>query len=166
MSKRWLLTIFSIMLVAALLFVGWGVTLLIRQSNTALVARVIDGNTIELADGQRVRYIGIDSPEKGDYYFEQATAMNSALVLGREIRLEKDVSETDKYGRLLRYVYAGDLFVNAELVRLGYAREAYYPPDTKHSDEFLRLEKYAALSNLGIHNEPEQPSKLKIPVLR
>jgi micrococcal nuclease len=157
-SKRWLIIIFSVMLVAALTLVGWGTTLLMQQrdtTETALVSRVIDGDTIEIEGGQTVRYIGIDTPEKGEYFFEEATAKNSELVLGKEVRLEKDVSETDQYGRLLRYVYVGDLFVNAELVRLGYAREAYYPPDTMHSDEFLRLEKYAADSDLGLYNEPK-----------
>lgn len=130
----------------------------------ALVTRVIDGDTIEIEGGQRVRYIGIDTPEKDDYFFAEATAKNSELVLGKEIRMEKDVSETDQYGRLLRYVYVDDLFVNAELVRLGYAREAYYPPDTLYSDLLLRLETYAVASNLGIHaprDDYRGPSKKK-----
>ena len=160
LRRRWYLLV---LLIIGLSIVGAGTTLLLASQpkvETALVTRVIDGDTIEIEGGQRVRYIGIDTPEKGEYFFEEATAKNAGLVLGKEVRLEKDVSETDKYGRLLRYVYVGDLFVNAELVRLGYAREAYYPPDTKYCDEFLRLEKYAVASDLGIHNEPipEKPT--------
>jgi len=184
LRRRWYL---PVILILGLGIIGWGTTLLMQQKDTplpaivtkvtaivnkvidrdttetAIVTRVIDGDTIELADGQRVRYIGIDTPEKGEYFFEEATAKNSELVLGKEVGLEKDVSETDQYGRLLRYVYVGDLFVNAELVRLGYAREAYYPPDTKHCDEFLRLEKYAVASDLGLHNEPI-PEPTNVPI--
>ena len=158
---RWYL---PVLLIIGLSIVGAGTIFLLSSQpkvETAIVSRVIDGDTIELATGQRVRYIGIDTPEKDEYFFEEATAKNSELVLGKEVRMEKDVSETDGYGRLLRYVYVGDLFVNAELVRLGYAREAYYPPDTMHCDEFLRLEKYAASSDLGLHNEPKSTYKVK-----
>src|SRR4030042_2567140 len=79
-----------------------------------LVTRVIDGDTIEIEGGQKVRYIGIDTPEKVDprpsvqCYGKEAAAKNKELVEGKRVRLEKDVSETDKYGRLLRYVFVGD----------------------------------------------------------
>jgi len=162
-AKRWYLILF---LVVGLAIFGTGTIFLVSLNTpkTAIVTRVIDGDTIEIEGGQRIRYIGIDTPEKGEYFFEEATAKNSELVLGKEVRMEKDVSETDKYGRLLRYVYIGDLFVNAELVRLGYAKEAEYPPDTMHSDEFLRLERYAVASNLGLHNEPiPEPIKYELP---
>ncbi|MEA2016532.1 MAG: thermonuclease family protein [Actinomycetota bacterium] len=75
--------------------------------------RVIDGDTIELENGDIVRYIGINTPETDEFYGDIATSKNSDLVLNKTLRLEKDVSETDKYGRLLRYVYVGDIFVNA-----------------------------------------------------
>ncbi len=185
-QRRWFLLV---ILILGLGIIGFGTTLLMQQrdipvpaivtkvtaivtkvidrdtTQTAVVTRVIDGDTIEIEGGQRVRYIGIDTPEKGEYFFEEATAKNSELVLGKEVRLEKDVSETDQYGRLLRYVYAGDLFVNTELVRLGYAREAYYPPDTKYYNEFIRLEKYAVASDLGLHNEPI-PEPINVPFYR
>jgi endonuclease YncB( thermonuclease family) len=89
---------------------------------TALVSRVIDGDTVELGDGSRVRYIGMDTPETaGDCYNREATARNIELVLNRVVQLEKDVSETDQYGRLLRYVYVDGVMVNEVLVREGYA---------------------------------------------
>ncbi len=87
-----------------------------------LVSRVIDGDTIEIDIAgikYKLRYIGIDTPELNDKQPEvyalaqEATRYNRKLVEGKTIRLEKDISETDKYGRLLRYVYVGDLFVNA-----------------------------------------------------
>ena len=69
--------------------------------------------------------------------------MNKRLVGGKVVRLEKDVSETDKYGRLLRYVWVGNLMVNAELVRLGCAQVSTYPPDVKYADLFLQLQREA-----------------------
>lgn len=101
----------------------------------ATVLRVIDGDTIVLADGQRVRYIGIDTPELGppeEYYAREATSANRQLVEGKEVALEKDTSETDRFGRLLRYVYVDSTFINAELVRQGYAQAVAYPPDIKY----------------------------------
>ena len=109
---------------------------------------VIDGDTIKVSiDGQvyTVRYIGIDTPETvhPDKAVErmgpEASAANARLVMGQVVRLEKDVSETDHYGRLLRYIWVGDLMVNAELVRLGYAQVSTYPPDVKYQETFLEL---------------------------
>lgn len=116
------------------------------------VARVIDGDTIEIEGGQKIRYIGIDTPETvhPDKSLEcfglEASSKNKELVEGKEIELEKDVSETDKYGRLLRYVYIGDTFVNDFLVRQGYAHASSYPPDVKYQDQ-LRLAQQEAQAN-------------------
>ncbi len=115
------------------------------------VTRVIDGDTIELNDGRKVRYIGIDAPETtGDCYAEQATKKNADLVEGKEVRLEKDVSEKDRYGRLLRYVYHNDLFINEHLVRLGYAKASSYPPDIKNQEKFSMAEKEARGQEAGL----------------
>jgi endonuclease YncB( thermonuclease family) len=98
-----------------------------RSGKRAIVTRVIDGDTIDVnINGvvQRVRYIGIDTPEytsTKEYYGAEATAKNRSLVEGRTVTLVKDVSETDRYDRLLRYVLVGNVFVNYELVRLGFA---------------------------------------------
>ena len=100
----------------------------------AVVTYVADGDTIVVnLNGveERVRYIGIDTPEVGDPCEEEATQANRTLVNGQTVRLEKDITNRDRYGRLLRYVYVGDLFVNAELVRQGWARAYRYEPDTK-----------------------------------
>ena len=96
------------------------------------VVEVVDGDTIKVSiDGQvcTVRYIGVDTPEAVEWMGPEARAANKELVEGKTVSLEKDISETDKYGRLLRYVWVGDLMVNAELVRLGYAQVSTYPPD-------------------------------------
>ena len=119
----------------------------------AVVTRVIDGDTITIDTGQRVRYIGIDTPEvypKSEAYGMEAWQANRRLVEGKEVRLELDVSETDKYGRLLRYVYVGDIFVNAELVRQGLAEAKAYPPDTRYQDLLEQLEREARLDGRGM----------------
>jgi len=80
----------------------------------------------------------------------EAWQANRQLVEGKEVRLEKDISETDKYDRLLRYVYVDDTFVNAELVKLGLAEGKAYPPDTKYQDYFDELEEQARLAGNGM----------------
>ena len=117
------------------------------------VTRVIDGDTIVIAGGAHVRYIGMDTPEiypEVEYYGLEAKAKNIELVEGKVVTLVKDVSETDKYGRLLRYVYVDGVFVNGELVRLGYARAVAYPPDTRYESLLSQLEKEAKAAKLGI----------------
>ncbi|MDQ4075204.1 MAG: thermonuclease family protein [Chloroflexota bacterium] len=122
----------------------------------ASVTAVIDGDTIDVEiNGQpyRVRYIGVDTPERGDPFYHEASQANADLVAGRDVWLEKDVSETDRYGRLLRYVYVGDVMVNAELLRQGYARVLTYPPDVAHAEEFVALEQRAREAKMGLWAE-------------
>ncbi len=123
---------------------------------TAKVARVVDGDTIELEGGAKVRYIGIDTPETVDprksaqCYGAEASAKNKELVEGQAVRLEKDVTDKDRYGRLLRYVYVGDTFVNQALVEGGYAFSYTYPPDVKYQSEFLAAEQAAQTKDAGL----------------
>lgn len=122
----------------------------------ALLVNVTDGDSIvvEVAgNSYRVRYIGIDTPEYGEDGFGQATDVNRQLLASGPLRLEKDVSETDQHGRLLRYVFAGDVFVNAELVRLGYAYADTWPPDVKYSDYFVQLQREARDAGRGLWAE-------------
>jgi micrococcal nuclease len=111
----------------------------------AFVVSVTDGDTIRVELGGTtypLRYIGIDSPETIDpnspvqWMGPQASAANALLVEGRTVYLETDVSETDQFGRLLRYVWlstgASWLLVNEELVRRGFAYASSYPPDVKY----------------------------------
>ncbi len=109
-----------------------------------VVSRVVDGDTIDLESGERVRYIGMDTPETVDprrtvqCFGKEASERNKELVVGKKVRLEKDVSETDRYGRLLRYVYLEDgTFVNVELVKEGYARALTISPDVAKSSLFV-----------------------------
>ena len=121
---------------------------------TGQVRRVIDGDTIDVFldnEVQRVRYIGMNTPERDEPCYIEATEANRDLVGDETVLLVKDISETDPFDRLLRYVYVGDNFVNLELVRQGYAEAALYRPDDQHYDEFRELEQVAADQGLGCH---------------
>ena len=114
---------------------------------------MIDGDTITIEGGYRVRYIGIDTPEtypETEAFGVEAWRANRQLVEGKVVRLERDVSQTDKYGRLLRYVYVNDIFVNAELVRQGLAEASAYHPDIKYRDYLEELEAEAREAGWGI----------------
>lgn len=99
------------------------------------VVRVIDGDTVELNDGRRVRYLGIDTPEMNgkDCFAADSKTANERLVLGKTVQLERDMTETDRFGRLLRYVYVGDRMVNLALVADGFAYALRYPPDVRYA---------------------------------
>ena len=125
-------------------------------TDTIRVARVVDGDTIKLSNGETVRYIGIDTPETKhpkkpvQYYGKEASEANKRLVDGKEVRLEFDVDKRDRYGRLLAYVYIDDIFVNAWLVKNGYAKVSTYPPNVKYQQLFLDLERKARENNRGL----------------
>ena len=117
-----------------------------------LVSRVIDGDTIELDDGRVVRYLGIDTPECNEYYFQEATTKNRELVEDKVVELQQGNRDVDEYGRLLRYIYVDGVFVNAELVAQGYAKAYIFDPDDRYSQILVQLEQYAKLSSKGIWN--------------
>ena len=108
--------------------------------DTVTVTRVIDGERIVVSPGQEVRYIGIDAPEVHPV----------PEAYGKEVRLERDVSDTDEHSHLLRYAYVDNILVNAELVRLGMAEAEAYPPDTKSQSYLEGLEEVARGSGRGM----------------
>lgn len=126
------------------------------EQTEAQVARVVDGDTIEVdIAGQsfRLRYIGMDTPEDTsqiEYFGPQATAFNAQLVEGKQVTLIKDVSETDRYDRLLRYVIVDSFFVNYELVRQGFATSATFPPDVACQEVFREAERQAREEGKGL----------------
>jgi micrococcal nuclease len=128
-----------------------------------LVTKVIDGDTIVLENGEKVRYLGMDTPElhhpkkEVECFAYQAHEKNKELVLGKKVFLQKDISEKDKYGRLLRYVFLDEKmstdegsFVNLYLVKNGFAYAATFPPDVKYVNLFLTAQKEAYQKNLGL----------------
>jgi micrococcal nuclease len=141
-----------LMVCFALLFTLASCHLPATDSGTT-VTRVIDGDTIEVSIRgviEKVRYIGIDTPEIGKPFFEESTEANRRMVEDKTVTLVQDVSERDRYGRLLRYVYVGELFVNAELLHQGYAQVATYPPDVKYINFFLQLQREAREAGRGL----------------
>ena len=130
-----------------------------QPAKRAYVTRAIDGDTIEVRiDGHtdEVRYIGIDTPETVkpgtpvQCFGPQSSALNHRLVEGRAVRLVFDRERRDVYGRLLAYVYVGSEFVNARLVRLGFARTLTIPPNVAHAGLFHRLARAAGRAGRGL----------------
>jgi endonuclease YncB( thermonuclease family) len=125
------------------------------------VTQVYDGDTIDVqfADGNiyPIRYIGIDAPENDRPFFADAYNANSDMVLNKQVILIKDVSETDQYDRLLRYVIVDHIFVNLELVRAGFAQAMEYPPDIACADIFSSAESQTRASLIGIWQATQTP---------
>ncbi|MFO1541375.1 MAG: thermonuclease family protein [Chloroflexota bacterium] len=142
----------------------------VGRTERARVLAVVDGDTIEVDRGrgpERVRYTGVDTPETVhpsrpvEWMGKEASAMNRSLVEGRTVLLERDISETDRYGRLLRYVWVEDagsggepLFVNLALVALGLAQVVTYPPDVRWVDTYLAAQSEARTAGRGLWGTP------------
>lgn len=130
-----------------------------EKMETVTVKYIIDGDTVILVNGDKVRYTSIDTPERGDCWYRQAKQMNQDLVSGKEILLELDITNRDKYERLLRYIYVGEdvndkkqeiKFVNMELVKAGLARVKEYKPDLEYLEELETAENYAKQNKIGL----------------
>ena len=134
-----------------------------------VVTRVIDGDTVEVLVGgetHNVRYIGIDTPETKhprtgvECFGPEATIFNERLVEDRNIFLEEDVTNKDRYGRLLRYLWIENVgLVNLILVEQGYARVSTYPPDVKYEDQFIAAERSAKVNGYGQWKECKNPAR-------
>ncbi|MFH1601797.1 MAG: thermonuclease family protein [Candidatus Shapirobacteria bacterium] len=115
-----------------------------------LVIRVIDGDTILLENGQVIRYLGVDTPEINHCFAKEATQENQELVLGKLVKLEKDITQKDDYGRLLRYVWVNNQMINQILLNNGFGKKLLIPPDLKYRDLFSSAQEYAQENNLGL----------------
>ena len=105
------------------------------SGETSVVSRVIDGDTVELIDGERVRLIGIDTPEKGNKCYKESAIRLSELVEGKDVILERDVEDKDRYGRLLRFIFLYKENINVKLVREGLAKMYTIKPNVKYHEE-------------------------------
>ncbi|HBO83530.1 MAG: hypothetical protein A2073_00860 [Deltaproteobacteria bacterium GWC2_42_11] len=123
-----------------------------QEYRDADVVRVIDGDTIVITGGERIRYIGIDAPEVNEVFYQEAKDKNRELVEGKNIRFVVcKYEQRDNYGRLLAWVYTGDIFVNELLVKEGYAKIFIIPPcGTEKQEEFKNYEKEAKDKGLGL----------------
>jgi len=135
----------------------------------AEVIRVADGDTIDIEyNGKQysVRYIGVDAPETypKEYFSTEATERNIELVGGQTITLVKDISNTDQYGRLLRYILIDDIFINQLLVNEGYALAATFPPDIACAELFEEAQESARLNNKGLWKNIPRDSKTATPL--
>ena len=159
---------------------GVQVSLPLGKADVFRVRHVVDGDTLELENGEKVRYIGIDTPEERrkeggrwvrdpEPYAEEAARENRRLVEGKTVRLEFDREKRDKYGRLLAYVYvkigffgnAGydgevlldshEIFVNAYLIQQGLAKPLVIPPNTRYAKRFKKLALLAKQKGLGLY---------------
>lgn len=143
-------------LLAAAFFVSGGARTIqeripLTQSKSQNTVRyVFDGDTVELGNGERVRLLGMNTPERGQSYSNEAKEILRELVRGKEVLLENDVTDRDIYGRLLRYVWVGDTLLNLEMVQRGYANSYTVPPDVKYQKEILRAEREARESRQGL----------------
>lgn len=129
------------------------------QGERAQVTHVFDGDTIEVElNGRtyRLRYIGVDTPEREEPFYKEASDFNRNLVEDQTVILVRDVSDTDQYGRLLRYVYLEDgTFVNAEMMRGGMARLVTFPPDVAQTNYLRDLQAEARDAGEGMWNRPD-----------
>lgn len=126
-----------------------------HRSEVALVKRVVDGDTFELEDGRRVRMIGINTRERfkpggPECFAQEAYDALRDKIEGKEVLLTKDVSEVDKYKRLLRYVYLDNVFINDWLILEGYAQVSTFPPDVANQSTFLASQKLAKTELKGL----------------
>ena len=131
------------------------------------IKKFVDGDTFWVDDGSKkglkIRLIGVNTPETVhpqkpvEFYGKEASAYVKDLLIGKKIRLEFDVVRVDRYGRTLAYVFLKDgTFLNAELVKNGYAQIMTIPPNVKYSEKFLKLEREARDNNRGLWNENHQ----------
>ena len=151
------LELVSALLMVVLVWLGGGVSPAPEGpvvTATSTVAFVIDGDTFELTTGERVRLMGIDTPERDECFYAEASAYLREQVEDKVVRLEVDETVVDKYGRSLRYVFVGDgaseLNVNEALIEGGYARLLSIPPDRRYLGDFEAAEARAREADVGL----------------
>jgi len=122
----------------------------IKKSTINTVTHIVDGDTFDIASGERIRMIGIDTPERGEFFYKEASVRLGELIEGKEVVLIKDVSETDRYDRLLRHVYYEDVWINKQMIDEGFAKLVTFPPDVSHVEVFERSQQEARKASMGM----------------
>lgn len=125
------------------------------------IAYVIDGDTVELDNGRRVRYLGINTPERGQPFYKEATEANRRLAEGQAAWMVLDTQPTDRFGRTLAYLWIQDRFVNLELVSQGYANAYTEPPNVRYSEEILAAEQEARNAQAGLWALADVPIRIR-----
>ncbi len=125
-----------------------------NKIESRIAEKAIDGDTILLQNGERLRLIGLDAPEKGEDCWLEARDRLHELVAGKSLVLERDASERDKYGRLVRFVYANGQFVNLAMVEEGLAKAFAFEPDISKAAEFEKAEARASRGKGCIWKKP------------
>ncbi len=130
-----------------------------------VVRKVISGDLVQLETGEMVKYIGVDTPELNlkeggsEFFARQAARYNQKLVMLKKVRLEFDRAKKDDKGNILAYVYVKNVFVNAELVKLGYAKARVTPPNDKYKSLFLDAERQARQNERGLWQEAKKDTE-------
>jgi micrococcal nuclease len=120
------------------------------RAEQPVVKKIMSGESIKLSTNAKVRYSGVDAPAKGDFFFEECRQANTKLVGGKQITIEYDVRRKDGNEYLLGYVYAGDVFVNAQILKNGFGIAYIVPPNQKYTGLFISLQKEARKLHRGI----------------
>ena len=131
-------------------FTGYYILSNAQEKKTFNVTKVFDGDTIEIETGEKMRLLGINTPEQGEYYYQEAKDRLAKLVEGKQVNFESGPEDKDRYGRLLRYVFLDGAFVNLQLVREGYAVVYITGPEERYYLEFKEAEKEAKENKLGL----------------
>ena len=131
-------------------FTGYYILTNAQEKKTFNVTKVFDGDTIEIETGEKIRLLGINTPEQGEYYSEEAKEKLTKLVEGKQARLESGPEDKDRYGRLLRYVFIDDTSINLQILKEGYATVYILDPEEKYYLEFKEAEKEAKEKKLGL----------------
>ncbi len=151
MKSNVLLTVLVVVVLTSISsFTGYYILTNAQREKTFNVTKVLDGDTIEIETGEKVRLLGINAAEQGEYYHQEAKDELTKLVGGKQVKLESGPEDKDRYSRLLRYVFVGDAFVNLQLLREGYATVYFIDPEEKYYLEFKEAENEAKESKLGL----------------
>ncbi|MCK5449354.1 thermonuclease family protein [Candidatus Pacearchaeota archaeon] len=129
------------------------------ETSNSIVTRIIDGDTIELINGQKIRLKGINTPEKSMPFSQEATEFLEQLILNQSIKIESH--GTDKYGRILAYIFLEEKNINKELLGEGLATLYYYEKD-KYYDELKNTEEFARLNQKGLWKKSPNSNCLKL----